>query len=239
MVVLLGKGQVAEARWTSVISVIIPVLCEVENISTLRQSTHMFRSLGIEVIIVDGGSDDGTQELVRAFADNFISAPLGRAKQLNAGAASAKGEVLLFLHADTNISNEAFVQARDRIGSSEWGRFDVRIDNSKWFYRIVEYMINLRSRITGIATGDQAIFVRKSLFYDIGGFADIPLMEDVEISRRLKQRARPVCLKQKVVTSARYWEKHGLFTSVLRMWSIRFAYWVGCSPERLYKRYYR
>jgi rSAM/selenodomain-associated transferase 2 len=239
MAALLGRVQAAEARWTSVISVIIPVLREAESISTLRQSTQIFQSLGMEVIIVDGGSDDGTLDLVASLADQLVIAPQGRAKQMNAGAAVASGEVLLFLHADTILSEEVFRQASKKMENCEWGRFDLRINSSKYLYRVIEYLINLRSRITGIATGDQAIFVRRKLFTDLGGFADIPLMEDVEICRRLKAKVLPVCLKHKVVTSARYWEKHGPFTTIFRMWVIRFAYWVGVSPEHLYARYYR
>lgn len=239
MVARLGRVQAVEARWTSVISVIIPVLREADNISTLRQLMQLLRSVDAEIIVVDGGSNDGTQDLVRSFTDQFINAPQGRARQMNAGAEAASGEFLLFLHADSILSKEAIDEAIDKIENSEWGRFDLRINNSQYLYRVIEYMINMRSRITGIATGDQAIFVRKNLFNDIGQFADIPLMEDIEICRRLKKRARPVCLKQKVVTSARYWEKHGPFISILRMWRIRFAYWMGVSPKLLHGRYYR
>ncbi|HAY46804.1 MAG TPA: glycosyl transferase [Gammaproteobacteria bacterium] len=239
MAALLGKVLVAGARWTNVISVVIPVLREAENISTLRQSTQTFRTLGAEVIIVDGGSDDGTLDLVRSLADQLVHAPTGRAKQMNAGAEVASGQILLFLHADTFLSEEVFRESFDEIWGSQWGRFDIRIDSSKYLYRVIEFLINLRSRLSGIATGDQAIFVKKTLFTDMGGFADIPLMEDVEICRRLKAKVRPVCLNQKVVTSARYWERNGPFRTIFRMWGIRFAYWIGVSPEYLVERYYR
>jgi rSAM/selenodomain-associated transferase 2 len=239
MAVLLGKVLAAEARWTSVISVIIPVLREAENISNLRQSTQMFRALGVEVIIVDGGSDDGTQDLVGSLVDQLVHAPKGRAAQMNAGAKVASGQILLFLHADTVLSEEVFRESSVKIENSEWGRFDLRISSSKYLYRVIEYLINLRSRISGIATGDQAIFISNKLFTDIGGFADIPLMEDVEICCRLKAKVPPVCLNQKVVTSARYWERNGPYRAIFRMWAIRFAYWVGVSPEYLHGRYYR
>ncbi|MEX2353478.1 MAG: TIGR04283 family arsenosugar biosynthesis glycosyltransferase, partial [Gammaproteobacteria bacterium] len=163
----------------------------------------------------------------------------GRARQMNVGATAARGDVLVFLHADTRLPVNA-----DRIISQAlagkhkgWGRFDVYIEGQSCMLRIVAWLMNLRSRLSGIATGDQTIFVKRSLFEQVGGFPDQPLMEDIEISRRLKRFCRPVCLKDKVTTSGRRWESRGIWRTILLMWKLRLAYWLGIPPERLARAY--
>jgi rSAM/selenodomain-associated transferase 2 len=187
---------------------------------------------------VDGGSQDGTPAIAREHADLVLNAPRGRAAQMNAGAAACPAEVLLFLHADTALPDQADALVRRATRDpSAWGRFDVRIDSPRRALRLVEHMMNLRSRWTGIATGDQAMFVRRELFDQVGGFPDLPLMEDIALSRLLKRHARPVCIRQRVSTSARRWERHGVWRTVLLMWRLRLAYFLGADPRRLAIRY--
>jgi rSAM/selenodomain-associated transferase 2 len=182
------------------------------------------------VIVVDGGSIDGTPELAAGLCDRLLSAPRGRALQMNAGARAAQGDVLVFLHADTRLP-----AAFDIPRTSRWGRFDVRIEGRHPLLKIIAWAMNLRSRLSGIATGDQAMFVRRELF---PGFPEIALMEDIALSRLLKRRGRPTCLRQKVVTSGRRWESRGVLRTVLLMWSLRLLYFLGASPARL-ARWYR
>ena len=190
------------------------------------------------MIVVDGGSDDATVELAAAQADRVVAAALGRARQMNAGAALARAPVLLFLHADTRLPEGAdrLIQAAVERGSS-WGRFDVRIDGRARMLRVVAKMMNLRSRLTGIATGDQAIFVTRMAFQRAGGFPDQPLMEDIELSRRLRLLAWPACLRDPVVTSGRRWERHGVWHTIFLMWRLRWRYWRGASPQALAEVY--
>lgn len=184
--------------------------------------------------MVDGGSEDRTQEIAAPLADRVLVAPCGRARQMNAGAAAASGDALLFLHADSRLpplADELVVQAlRER----NWGRFDVRIDSVHPLLRVVARAMNLRSRLTGIATGDQAIFVRRA---DFAGFPEIALMEDIAFSRAMKRRARPACLRARVTTSGRRWERGGVLRTVLLMWHLRLAYYFGASPDELARRY--
>jgi rSAM/selenodomain-associated transferase 2 len=223
-----------------VISIIIPALNEAEGIAACLTPLQSLRSAGHEVILVDGGSEDGTVALAGPLADRVIRAPRGRASQMNAGACIARGKVLLFLHADTRLPAEAdrlMVEGIGR-GGRGWGRFDVRLSGQHSLLRVVEGMMNFRSRLTGIATGDQAIFVRRSWFDSIGGFPDIPLMEDIELSRRLKRLGPPLCLQPRVNTSSRRWEEHGILRTILLMWRLRLAFSLGASPARLVRRYY-
>lgn len=224
------------------LSIIIPVLNEAERIAATLAPLQPLRAHGHEIIVVDGGSDDGTLESAQAFCDCRLNAPRGRARQMNAGAAAAQGDVLWFLHADTVASAAAIAALRTAIVQPDtlWGRFDVQLSGSQPLLRIVEQMMNLRSRWTGIATGDQGIFVRRDVFERLDGFPDIPLMEDIALSRRLKHTAAPVCLRARLVTSSRRWEQQGVVRTILLMWRLRFAYWLGVAPTRLaahYRRY--
>ena len=190
---------------------------------------------------MDGGSDDGTGTIAEPLVDQVIDARCGRAHQMNQGASKATGEVILFLHADTWLP-----EACDRIiadalrGQPEgWGRFDVELTRSRWLLRIVAFAINLRSRLSGIATGDQAIFVDRSLFARVGGFPEIPLMEDVAMSRSLKRISTPVCLRQRVTTSSRRWVSQGVLRTIVTMWWLRMRFALGGDPHRLHRIYTR
>ncbi|HHH48457.1 MAG TPA: glycosyltransferase [Gammaproteobacteria bacterium] len=222
------------------ISIIVPVLNEASTIAVCLDSLQPYRAQGHEVIVVDGGSRDDTLALARPLTDRVLVAPAGRARQMNQGAQAARGEVLLFLHADTRLPEaacEVIVSALRT--AARWGRFDVRLSGAAPAFRMIEFMMNLRSRLTRIATGDQAMFVRKDLFHAVGGFEDIPLMEDIALSRRLKKMAPAACLRQRVVTSSRRWEENGIFQTVLLMWRLRLRYWLGADPARLVRQYYR
>jgi len=221
------------------LSIIIPVLNEDDSIAAALERLADYRRQGQEVIVVDGGSDDRTVELAGPLADAVISAPCGRASQMNAGAQQANGRILLFLHADSRLPFSADCLIADGLRKSalQWGRFDVSISGTNPMLRLVATMMNLRSRITGIATGDQAIFVTRAAFADCGGYPDISLMEDIALSRRLKRVSRPLCLGERVVTSGRRWEQHGVLLTILLMWRLRFSYWLGADPESLARRY--
>jgi len=220
------------------ISIIIPVLNEEINLSRISSHLQSIRHQGHEVIIVDGGSADNTLAIAHEVTDMVIVSKAGRALQMNSGASVASGEVLLFLHADTFLPDNAIQIVSDSFRRKNyWGRFDVRLSSSKYVYRLIEGLMNLRSSITSIATGDQAIFIEKDLFDRVGGFPEIVLMEDVEISRQLKKISRPVCLKQKVITSSRRWESNGVVATVLLMWKLRLYYFLGVSPEKLNQLY--
>ena len=220
------------------ISIIIPVLNEAEHLEKMLTEVQGFRDKHNEVIVVDGGSTDATVDIARSYSDHVVISDKGRAKQMNAGAVVAKGDVLIFLHADTILPLGSCGLIRSSMTDEyRWGRFNVRLSNEKKLFRIIEFFINWRSRISSVATGDQAIFVDRGLFEDIGGYPDIPLMEDIAISKRLKQKSKPICLKSTVVTSSRRWEEYGVFNTVLLMWRLRFLYFIGVSPERLIKHY--
>jgi rSAM/selenodomain-associated transferase 2 len=221
------------------LSIIVPVLDEAAAIAGTLAVLAPYRARGNEVIVVDGGSSDRTVEIARPLVDQVISAPRGRGAQMNAGAGVARGDVLLFLHADTALPTQADRLAIDGLSASGqcWGRFDVTIASAHPLLPLVARMMNLRSRLTGIATGDQAIFVHRQAFEEVGGFPDIALMEDIGLSARLKQMGRPLCLAAKVTTSGRRWEKHGVLRTVLVMWRLRLAYWLGVKPSALARRY--
>ena len=223
----------------SKISIVVPVLDEDEEIAaTLDRLAHL-RAVGVEVIVVDGGSRDATVLRARPRADCVISAPRGRAPQMNAGAARASGNVLLFLHADTRLPDNADHMVLDGLHRSArvWGRFDVRIEGTHPLFAVIAWLMNFRSRLTGIATGDQAMFVRREAFIGVGGFPVIPLMEDVVLSKLLKRVSRPVCLRTRVVTSGRRWEKNGVISTILLMWRLRLAFFLGADPWKLAHRY--
>ncbi|MCF8152024.1 MAG: TIGR04283 family arsenosugar biosynthesis glycosyltransferase [Sulfuritalea sp.] len=216
----------------------MPVLDEATHIVDRLQALQTMRREGVELIVVDGGSSDDTTRLAAALADRVVTAPRGRAAQMNSGAAASRGRVLLFLHADTALPDNAARTVLAAVGTNPaWGRFDVRIDGHHPLLRVVERMMNWRSRLTGIATGDQAIFVSRALFDQAGGFADLPLMEDIALSSRLKRITPPVCLRQHVITSARRWQAHGVLRTILLMWYLRAAFFLGADPARLALHY--
>ena len=221
------------------ISIIIPVINEEINLSIILSSLQYLRQQGHEIVVVDGGSHDNSLMLAQESADIVIASKPGRAIQMNSGADVATGDVLLFLHADT-ILPESVSSIFENLakGGPYWGRFDVRLSSNKIIYRVIEWMINLRSRLSSIATGDQAIFVGRALFSQVGGFPEIALMEDIEISRRLRAICKPVNFKQQIITSSRRWEDNGVVSTVLLMWKLRLYYFFGVSPQKL-KQLYR
>ena len=192
---------------------------------------------GAQRIVVDGGSDDTTVTLATDHAERVAIAAPGRASQMNAGAGEASGDVLLFLHADTLLPENADQMIDQALAQRPWGRFDVRIAERGAWPVVVAWFMNRRSRLTGIATGDQAMFMRREVFQHLGGFAPIPLMEDIEISTRLKRLGRPACLRAHVVTSGRRWARHGPARTIWLMWRLRLAYFLGADPARLAARY--
>jgi rSAM/selenodomain-associated transferase 2 len=223
----------------SKLSIIMPVLDEGDGIAAALDALADLRALGVEVIVVDGGSRDATMQRARLRADHVISAPRGRAVQMNAGAEKACGDVLLFLHADTRLPADAdhiVLNGLARSGRA-WGRFDVKIDGESLLLVAIAWLMNIRSRLTGIATGDQAIFVRRDAFHSVGDFPAIPLMEDIALSKRLKRVSRPLCLRACAVTSGRRWDKNGVISTVLLMWRLRLAYFFGADPKALGRRY--
>ncbi|MDP1739762.1 TIGR04283 family arsenosugar biosynthesis glycosyltransferase [Polaromonas sp.] len=221
------------------LSIVMPVLNEAAGIGAALRALAPLLASGAELIVADGGSSDDTAVLAQAGGAQVIAAPRGRALQMNAGAAQATGDVLLFLHADTVLpaSADALICNALADGSKVWGRFDVRIAGRPVMLRLIAALMNRRSRWTGIATGDQAMFMTRSAFETAGGFPAQPLMEDIEMSRRLLQLSRPVCLQARVQTSGRRWESRGVWRTILLMWRLRWAYWRGVAPERLAELY--
>lgn len=234
-----GRGAAPAVATGPRLSIVVPALNEAEGIAATLAPLQALRARGHEVVVVDGGSGDGTPERAAPLADRVLRAERGRARQQNAGARAATGEVLLFLHADTRLPPEAdrwVLEEMERTGRG-WGRFDVRLSGRHPQLRVVERMISLRSRLTGIATGDQAVFVRREWFEEAGGFPEIPLMEDVALSRALRRRGPPLCLRERVVTSSRRWETRGIVRTIVLMWRLRLAYRLGADPARLAERY--
>lgn len=222
------------------LSIIIPTLNEAERLQELLLHLQA-RCPGADVIVVDGGSWDCSRDLVQRFPRvRFVASAQGRAKQMNAGARAARGDILLFLHADTLLPPGTQAAVREALAAPEvvCGRFDVRFDNPRPIFRTIAAMMNLRSRLSGIFTGDQAIFVSRQIFEALGGYPDIPLMEDVELSRRLKRQGRRACLRLQVQTSTRKWERGGILRTIVLMWMLRLFYFVGVKPDRLHGWYY-
>ncbi len=219
------------------ISVIVPVFNEEKIIAATMQS--LLPLAPHETIIVDGGSSDRSREIAAQFGAHVISSERGRARQMNRGARDASGDVLLFLHADTRLPVSALQEISSALTDRRYvgGRFDVELEGEHWMLPVVGRMINYRSRVTKVGTGDQALFVRRGVFERMGGFQDIPLMEDIAFCRQLKALGRVACLRSRVVTSARRWEAEGVWRTILRMWTLKFFYLVGIAPARL-KRYY-
>jgi rSAM/selenodomain-associated transferase 2 len=220
------------------LSVVVPALNEAAGIVATLQALAPLRAAGHEVIVVDGGSSDGTAALAAAHADQVLASAPGRARQMNAGAALAGGEVLLFLHADTRLPEGAANAIEGALQrGARWGRFDVHIEGLSAWLPVVAFMMNVRSRLTGIATGDQALFVQTALFHQLGGYAPLPLMEDIELTRRLRALGRPACLRQKVRTSGRRWDSRGAWRTIWLMWTLRWRYWRGTPAETLARAY--
>lgn len=220
-------------------SIIIPALNEAGQLPDFLAGLQSLRDEGCELILVDGGSQDATCALAEGQVDRILISAPGRARQMNLGAKAAESEWLFFLHADTRLTRAAqgCLLRLAHHSSACWGRFDVSIQSRQRLLKLVAWLMNGRSRLTGIATGDQLIFVHASLFKAVGGFPDQPLMEDVEISKRLKQRYPPLCLKQKVLTSGRRWDEKGLWSTIWLMWRLRWLYWRGIPAEHLAKEY--
>jgi rSAM/selenodomain-associated transferase 2 len=223
----------------SKLSIIVPVLNEGEGIAATLDALADLRALGTDVIVVDGGSRDATIQRARLRADRVIPAPRGRALQMNAGAAKATGDVLLFLHADTRLPRDAdhvLLNGLERSGRA-WGRFNVKIEGRSPLLILVGWLMGLRSRVTGIATGDQAVFVRRDAFQAAGGFPEIPLMEDIALCKQLKRISAPLCLSERVITSGRRWEQNGVLNTIVLMWRLRLAYFFGADPKELAEQY--
>ncbi|MDO8176768.1 MAG: TIGR04283 family arsenosugar biosynthesis glycosyltransferase [Undibacterium sp.] len=221
------------------LSVIVPVLNEAGAIVGTLGDLQAMRAAGAEVILVDGGSSDATLQLALPLVDRVITAARGRASQMNAGAAVAGGDTILFLHADTRLPPGAHHAILQGLATSAkaWGRFDVIIEGEQKMLKLIAAMMNWRSRLTGMATGDQAIFVRRADFVAVGGFPAQALMEDIEISRRLKRRSAPLCLAQKVRTSGRRWSTAGVWRTIVLMWHLRLLYWLGVPADKLAEKY--
>lgn len=220
------------------IRIVVPVLDEGRALAERLAALRPLRQRGAELVVVDGGSTDESWLMACRHADRVLLAPRGRGAQMNAGAQGARAEVLLFLHADTVLPPEADrLIAQALAQGARWGRFDVRIDSPHPLLRLTARLMNLRSRLTGIATGDQAIFVRRDVFASVGGFPDIPLMEDIALSAALRRFGPPACVQAPVLTSARRWQKHGVLRTILLMWSLRARYFFGAEPQALADRY--
>lgn len=238
------------------LSIVIPLLNEADNLPKLMGHLAHLNPAPYQVILVDGGSTDNSvaiaKELIESLIDSspsvisgqvidwqIIESAAGRALQMNAGAELAMGDVLLCLHADTQLPNHAIADITSAVRQAAWGRFDVRLDSSAWMLKVVSQMINWRSRLSGIATGDQAIFIKKPLFKQLGGYPQQPLMEDIELCKRLKAIGKPACLRSKVITSARRWQQYGTWRTIGLMWHLRFDYWRGVSADNIKQRYYK
>ena len=218
------------------ISVVVIALNEAETIDACLEHVHeLLRADGPgEAVVADGGSVDGTVEFARKYG-TVVSAPRGRARGLNAGAAHATGDVLLFLHADTRLPARGLTALRAALADTDvvGGRFRLRFDRQTAALRLTQAWINARDALLGGYTGDQAVFVRRETFNRLGGYAPLPLMEDLEFARRLGRAGRVVRLREAVTTSARRWERLGLVRTNLRMIVLRWLYYLGVPPGAL------
>jgi len=221
------------------LSIIVPILNEADQLQELFAHLLPYQRADCEVLFVDGGSTDGSAKLSEVVGFTALRTARGRANQMNVGAAQASGDVLLFLHADTRLPQGAAHHIEQALANKKqcWGRFDVCITGRPFMLRVVGCLMNWRSRLTGIATGDQAIFVQRAVFDSLRGFPDQPLMEDVELSKRLLAFSRPACIAHCVTTSGRRWEMHGVWRTILLMWRLRWAYWRGTNASELVRLY--
>jgi rSAM/selenodomain-associated transferase 2 len=225
----------------TLLSIVVPVLNEAENLERLLPEL-LAHGPELDIVVADAGSTDGTAAVARRFSHvRLVESPRGRARQMNAGARAARGGALLFLHADTRLPAGATAAIARALGdpSVVGGRFDVRFTSARWPFRMIAALMNWRSRWSGIATGDQGIFVRRAAFDALGGYPDIPLMEDIELTRRLKRLGTIACLGARVTTSSRKWEREGIARTIVLMWTLRLLYFFGVSPARLVAWYYR
>jgi len=224
----------------SSISIVVPVRDDADALATLLDDLDAIADLRAERVVVDGRSSDGSFAVARSRADVALQVAPGRAVQLAAGVAASAGDWIWMLHADTRVPTQAWAELRRAVRDERatWGRFDVRLDAAGWPYRMIGASMNARSRVTGICTGDQGIFVRRDALASIGGVPLQPLMEDIELTRRLRRRARPVCIEVPLVASARRWQRHGVFPTILLMWRLRLQYYFGAAPEELVRVYY-
>jgi rSAM/selenodomain-associated transferase 2 len=220
------------------LSVIVPTRNESRQITRTLMALQPLRQGGHEVILVDGGSGDDTVAMARELVDQVLVCEPGRARQMNLGARHAWGDTLLFLHADTLIPYDLIPQISRALARHPWGFFRVRMTGRQPLLRLVAWLMNLRSCLSGIGTGDQALFIRKRLFRDCGGFRDIPLMEDIELCKRLRAIERPACVRSTMLTSSRRWEENGILRTIWLMWRLRWAYFRGADPAELVDRYY-
>lgn len=229
-------------RMALAVSIVVPVLNEAATLPDLLAHLKILQEEGAEVLLVDGGSHDATVQLAEQAGFRAVAAPKGRARQMNAGAAHAGGELLLFLHADTRLPPGGLALVRMHLRGPQrnphvWGRFDVQIAGRARLLPVVAWSMNLRSRLSGIATGDQAMFVTRSAFVGVGGFPELPLMEDIALSKLLKPLSPPLCLRTKATTSGRRWDERGAWRTVLLMWRLRWAYWRGVPAADLARAY--
>lgn len=221
-------------------TVVIPALNEVSHIGACLAALQPLRAQGWKLVVVDGGSHDGTADRAQQGADEVVIALPGRANQMNAGARVSEGEVLVFLHVDTRLPPTFAADMAIFVASeAEWGRFDVSFTNARWPFRMISTFMNERSRLTSVATGDQGLFFRRDFFRRVGGFPLIPLMEDIAISKTARELSLPLCVRSRVITSSRRWEQKGILHTIVLMWVMRLAYFLGVSPQRLYAWYYR
>lgn len=219
------------------LSIVIPVLNEAPTLAIHLMALQTLRAQGVEVIVVDGGSGDDSVRSAKSLADRVLSSTPGRGVQMNLGARHASAPALLFLHADTHLPTGAVEQLLHALNTHDWGRFDIQLAGRSRWLPVVSRMINQRSRLTGIATGDQGIFVRANTFQAVGGFPEQPLMEDIELTKRLKRISPPACLAAKVISSGRRWDQHGAWKTIRLMWWLRYRYWRGVSATQLAKEY--
>ena len=214
--------------------VVVPVLNETAALSHQLDALDALRSMGAQVLLVDGGSTDGTVQLARDAGFDVLASVRGRAQQMNAGARAASSDLLVFLHVDTRLPDGALHLIGHHLNSKRgWGRFDVRIVGHSPWLKVISFCMNWRSRLTGIATGDQTFFMTRDIFEKVGGFPEQPLMEDIEMSKRLKRLSPPVCLSNRAETSGRRWEKRGVWKTIFLMWRLRWAYWRGVPATEL------
>lgn len=228
------RGSGADVK----LSIIVPMLNEAAQLPDLFAHLLPFQRAGCEIVFADGGSTDGSAKLAVVAGFDVVRTERGRARQMNVGAAAAGGDVLLFLHADTRLPEGAMQHIAQALkGPKSWGRFDVCIAGRPFMLRVVGRLMNWRSRLTDIATGDQAIFVRRIVFERLRGYPDQPLMEDVEMCKRMKSFSRPACIAHCVITSGRRWETRGVWRTILLMWRLRWAYWCGADAVELARLY--